>query len=176
MVRLENILANAIHEAKAEITPGSSNPSSQTSVRSESSSITASTLTTESPIRPQKCARTDFGTCSNALPHRLKLDTMHNHLAEPSPRKEGECQLHKWVLQGVKSFRAHGRVKGQLIYCRTCNVILCVRCYKTFHTVFDLDSVKKNIQDAYCKEINGPYYSEENVKIIMTDLGKYSAA
>ena len=42
--------------------------------------------------------------------------------------------------------------------------------------MFDLDSVKKNIQDAYCKEINGPYYSEENVKIIMTDLGKYSAA
>ena len=126
---------------------------SQTSVRSENSSIGASTLTQELMFRPQKCARTDFGICSNALPHRLKIDTVQNHLAEPSPRKKGGCQLHKWVLQGVKSFRLHGRVKGQLAYCGTCNVILCVWCYKTFHTVFDLNSVKKKFKMLIVKRL-----------------------
>ena len=108
-------------------------------------------------------------------PIRLLINAEFNHLPEPIPTKEGECQLHKWVLHDVpNAARSHSRVKGQLSYCRTCNRILCVRCYKLFHTVYDLNTIKNNIQDAYCTEVTSKNSNEERVKVIMKDLSKFN--
>ena len=49
-----------------------------------------------------------------------------------------------------------------------------MRCYKLFHVVYDLDTIKSDIQDAYCTEVTSKDSNEERVKVIMKDLAKFN--
>ena len=83
---------------------------------------------------------------SSLYSSRLVFSSENNHIAEPVRSKSSECQLHKWVLGGGTAMcRRHTRVKSQLMVCPTCNIVLCIKCYKKFHTVYDLKTIKLSI-------------------------------
>jgi len=70
----------------------------------------------ESPSKKQ-CANVDVLKYEQPgfHPIRLLTNAEFNHLPEPIPTKEGECQLHKWVFHDSPNVaRLHSRVKGQL--------------------------------------------------------------
>ena len=119
------------------------------------------------------CAFED--TTTSAYQHRLQFSAEYNHLPETVKSKSSECQLHKWVLGGRNAAcRRHTRVKSQLSYCPTCNVVLCIKCYKLFHTIYDLNTIKGNIQRAYEEEINDPESNDKKVKELISDLSKFN--
>ena len=110
-----------------------------------------------------------------AYQYRLVFSAEYNHLPEPVKSKSSECQLHKWVLGGKNAAcRRHTRVKSQLSYCPTCNVVLCIKCYKLFHTIYDLNTIKGNIQRVYEEEINDPESNDKKVKELISDLSKFN--
>ena len=103
------------------------------------------------------------------------LSSENNHIAEPVRSKLPECQLHKWVLGGGNPMcRFHTKVKSQLRVCLTCNIVLCIKCYKIFHTVYDLKTTKLNIQRAYNEEINNPDTNETRIKKLLNDLTPFN--
>ena len=69
---------------------------------------------------------------------RLFLNDEMTHLPVMPSSSHSDCQVHKW---------AGKRTRKQVAYCPDCNVCLCIRCYKLFHTVLDLRSVKADIQN-----------------------------
>ena len=71
---------------------------------------------------------------------RLTISAQDNHLPE-LVRSHSECQLHKWCFKNHKTAR---RVKKRLMLCPTCNVILCLECYSTFHKVHNLNTIINN--------------------------------
>ena len=99
----------------------------------------------------------------------------YNLLPEPVKRKLSECQLHKWVLGGRNAAcRRHTRVNLQLSHCPTYNIVLCIKGYKLFHTIYDLNTIKGNIQRAYEEEINDPESNDKKVKELISDLSKFN--
>ena len=60
------------------------------------------------------------------------------HLPTPVHSKHSECQLHKW---------ANKRTRKQVMSCPDCNLTLCVTCYKPFHTIHNLNSIKADIEN-----------------------------
>ena len=58
----------------------------------------------------------------------------------------------------------------------TCNVVLCGKCYKLFHTVYELNTIKLNIQRAYNEEINDPEANDKKVKSLLSDLAQFNKA
>jgi len=87
----------------------------------------------------KRCANVDVSKDEQPDAHPIRLlliNAEFNHLPEPIPTKEGECQLHKWVLHDLSNTaRSHSQVKDQLSYCPICNKLVCVRCYKILHTI-----------------------------------------
>ena len=65
------------------------------------------------------------------------------HLPTPVHSKHSECQLHKW---------ANKRTRKQVMTCSYCDITLCVQCYKSFHTVLNLNCIKADIEND--QEIN----------------------
>ena len=53
-----------------------------------------------------------------------------------------QCQLHKWCSSSKQKMR----VETQLCYCPTCNVNLCLECYRPFHTETDIVEKKSVIE------------------------------
>ena len=53
-----------------------------------------------------------------------------------------QCQLHKWCSSSKQKMR----VETQLCYCPTCNVNLCLECYRPFHTETDIVKKKSVIE------------------------------
>ena len=56
---------------------------------------------------------------------RCRLDVTLSHLPVKNEKAENSCQLHYWL--------AKSKYRAQLLRCPTCNVTLCVDCYKHFH-------------------------------------------
>ena len=63
-----------------------------------------------------------------------RLDRTLNHLPVQPMKPEANCQLHNWAKQS--------KHRKQLMKCPTCNVIICLDCYKKFHEVSDLSVLK----------------------------------
>ena len=67
---------------------------------------------------------------------RCRLDTSLNHLPEKSNKPDNNCELHYWFDKT--------KCRAQLMRCLSCNVILCISCYKSFYEVpFLKNSIKK---------------------------------
>ena len=71
-------------------------------------------------------------------------------------------------------FRRHTRVKSQLMGCTICNIVLCIKFSKIFHTVYDLKTIKLSIQRAYNEEISNPGTNETRIKNFLNDLTPFN--
>ena len=66
---------------------------------------------------------------------RCRLDRSLNHLPVQTNKPEANCQLHYWAEKS--------KYRKQLLKCPTCNVTICLDCYKIFHEVSDLTVLKE---------------------------------
>jgi len=123
--KLAKTLQSSVSSARVTRSIASSTLSSSTST-----SITCKTLNKNS-------------IANGSFDKRLVLSDEYTHLPAPAMSKHSECQLHKW---------ADKRTRKQIAYCADCNVCLCIKCYKIFHTVLDLQRVKNDIENDrdYC--------------------------
>ena len=106
-------------------------------------SITSSTLST-SPSTSRTCKNLNKNSLvDGSFDKRLDLSDDYTHLPAPTMSKYSECQCHKW---------ADKRTRKQIAYCVDCNICLCIKYYKIFHTVLDLQHVKNDfdIDNKYC--------------------------
>ena len=55
---------------------------------------------------------------------RCRVDITLTHLPVKNDKPENSCQLHYWLEKS--------KYRAQLLTCPTCNVTLCVDCYKYF--------------------------------------------
>ena len=44
------------------------------------------------------------------------------------------------------------KVKGELLLCPTCDIVLCLSCYKLFHTVENIDDLEAGVRDHLMSE------------------------
>lgn len=65
----------------------------------------------------------------------IRLDSTLDHLPDPANGR-ARCSLHRWL--GIET-------QKQVSYCTVCNVHLCVRCYRIFHTVPDMSKIKDEL-------------------------------
>ena len=68
---------------------------------------------------------------------RCRLDTNLNHLPIKC-MKDANCQLHYWLHKS--------KFRQQLMTCPTCNVNLCIYCYKIFHDVPNLKYLEDKLK------------------------------
>ena len=61
-------------------------------------------------------------------------------------KKEARYQLHYWATDT--------KYRAQFIFCQTCEVTLCLKCFKLFHIVEDLIGQKQQLQQQYpCEKL-----------------------
>ena len=65
-----------------------------------------------------------------------RLNCKLNHLPEETESKEASCQFHY--------YKSKSKYRKQLMSCPSCQVVLCLQCYKIFHTTPDLTTLKDN--------------------------------
>ena len=65
---------------------------------------------------------------------RCRLDLQLTHLPEEEVKGETSFQMHYWMNKS--------KYRKQLMKCATCQVTLCLKCYKIFHDRPDLMSLK----------------------------------
>ena len=65
---------------------------------------------------------------------RCRLDRHFAHLPERGDKKVNSCQLCYW--------KNKERVRSQVLRCNTCQILLCIDCFKPFHEVADLNMLK----------------------------------
>ena len=109
--------------------------------RVSSSSIcttaTASSRTSKKskPNRKRNSTLSDLSLDPYCGAVRCRLDTRLNHLPEEEERGEAQCQMHYW--------KNKSKYRKQLMKCATCQVTLCLKCYKIFHDRPDLTPLKE---------------------------------
>jgi hypothetical protein len=113
-------------------------PSKKTGVSSMfSSPSSVSTITTTSSLRATFC--TDASLAENGA-LQCRLDTTRSHLPSKKRGNRPQCALHSWT--GV-------RKEAGILYCRSCNINLCIDCYEIFHTQSDLVGTKEQLTNEY---------------------------
>ena len=65
---------------------------------------------------------------------RCRLDRHYTHLPERTGKDVGNCQLCYW--------KSKKRVRSCVLRCSSCQVLLCLDCYKPFHELVDLGVLK----------------------------------
>jgi hypothetical protein len=102
-----------------------------------SSPSSVSTITTTSSLRATFC--TDASLAENGA-LQCRLDTTRSHLPSKKRGNRPQCALHSWT--GV-------RKEAGILYCRSCNINLCIDCYEIFHTQSDLVGTKEQLTNEY---------------------------
>ena len=59
-------------------------------------------------------------------------------------KKEPRCQLHYWATDT--------KYRAQVMFCQTCEVKLCLKCFNLFHTVEDLIGQKQQLWQQFLNE------------------------
>ena len=72
----------------------------------------------------------------------IRLETHYDHLPQRPKIRKPRCELHRW---GGVDMRASMR------YCATCNVNLCIDCYKMFHQNANITQSKKSLVNHFNK-------------------------
>ena len=75
---------------------------------------------------------------------QCRFDTTLSHSQSQKKGKRPKCALHAWA--GTKKRR-------EIKYCEMCNVHLCIDCFPTFHTNFDLVAVEKQLHKKDLKKL-----------------------
>ena len=76
-------------------------------------------------------------------PMSIRLYTQYDHLPQHPQIKKPRCALHSWG--GVE-------MRASISYCDTCNVNLCIDCYKMFHHNANITQSKKSLVNQFNKE------------------------
>ena len=88
------------------------------------------------------------------------------HCPDPAVTKNAQCGLHNWAMKETE----HQVKRGGLMYCETCNVHLCLPCWKKFHTIQEVkdvsDAVKKEHSKKRVVALGGKRYEEDEMKQI----------
>ena len=93
------------------------------------------------PIKRRKVGLTDKTLDSRKGHFNNRLDTLIGHWpGEAETINAPRCQLHTWATE------SRVRKKRAVMLCVCCNVYLCRKCWKVFHTTFDLVAMKKSIR------------------------------
>ena len=117
---------------------------SNASVSSLSRQTRSTTASQQQKQQKKHCSTLTQGSIdSGKFGSRLIHTGDCTHMPTPVHSKHSECQLHKW---------ANKRTRKQVMICPDCNLTLCVSCYKPFHTVYNLNSIKADIEND--REIN----------------------
>ena len=69
---------------------------------------------------------------------KLAILVKCTHLPPIPCSRHSECQLHQL---------ANKRTRKQVMTCNDCNATLCISCYKPFHSAYDLNMIKADIED-----------------------------
>jgi hypothetical protein len=105
--------------------------------RFPSPSSVSTITTTTSSSRAAFC--TDTSLSENGL-LQCRLDTTLTHLPSRKRGNRPQCALHSWT--GIRKER-------DILYCRSCNIHLCVDCYEIFHTRSNLVATKEQLTIEY---------------------------
>ena len=113
--------------------------------------------TAATPKRPVPAAR-DFSRKARmtaktlspnkgALKHRLDMDYCHLPVPPTGDVKDNNvCQLHRQANRAInKSNDIPAGARNDVLFCEACNVNLCLRCFKLYHTERDLGKFYKDI-------------------------------
>jgi hypothetical protein len=102
-----------------------------------SSPSSVSTITTASSLRATYC--NDSSLAENGALN-CRLDTTLPHLPSRKTGTKSQCALHRWT---------GNRMEAGILYCRSCNIHLCIDCYEIFHTESNLVAKKKELTIKY---------------------------
>ena len=69
---------------------------------------------------------------------KIRLNHQEQHWPSTPIVDDARCQLHAWATGGNK-------YRMRICYCSTCNVNLCVDCYRLFHTQANLKGMKESL-------------------------------
>jgi hypothetical protein len=71
---------------------------------------------------------------------KIRLQRQLGHFPSRPCSKNSRCLLYGW---------AGSRKEGELMFCETCNVHLCIDCFSIFHTRANLVDIKKELAKEY---------------------------
>ena len=120
--------------------PRKTNPRKNATTTSSNSGSSISVISRLRPSgRVSKVAKNITFTDRTLDPYmgalRCRLDTHLSHLPEFSNNKVSNCQLCYW--------KSKSRVRGHVMKCSSCQIHLCLECYKPFHEQVNLQTVKE---------------------------------
>jgi hypothetical protein len=95
------------------------------------------TITTTSSLRGTFC--TDSSLAENGA-LKCRLETTLSHLPSRKNGNRPQCDLHRWT--GIQK-------EAGILYCRSCNINLCIDCYKIFHMRSNLVGTKEQLTNEY---------------------------
>jgi len=103
-------------------------------------------------ISPPKSSSKAPRVNDNSLdPHKGALRSRLNHLdnfhcPEEPTCKIPSCALHRWLFGRAND--SHGQTRNKIVACSLCQVNLCIPCFRTFHTVADMQSAKQELMSS----------------------------
>ena len=89
---------------------------------------------TSKKIKSSRCTEDSLLPDTGNL--KMRLDNTLDHLPVPA-KKNARCGLHRFV--GIET-------EKQVSYCSTCNVNLCLQCYRFFHKIPDVETLKMAVK------------------------------
>ena len=105
-----------------------------------SSLLSMSTVSTGATRRSRVC-ESSLNPYSGALKCRVNRNI--SHLPTKCRSAKDYCQLHYWCTTK--------RITFSCAFCYNCNVVLCMDCYETFHSVWDLHEKKAELKEKMSK-------------------------
>ena len=119
-----NYYKKKLHKAEDGTTDGGGSLSSMSTV---STGATRRSRVCESSLNPY----------SRAL--KCGINRNISHLPTKCRSAKDYCQLHYWCTTNPITFSC--------AFCYNCNVVLCMDCYETFHSVWDLHEKKAELKE-----------------------------
>ena len=120
-------------------------------------STQASSLPSSKEEKKKHCTTLSMSNLKNgAFTKRLIVNERITHFPLLVRSIYSVCQLHKCFNM---------RTRKQVMVCPDCNVTLCIQCYKPFHTVYQLDSIRADLEnnELVMPKSNGVSVSSVNV-------------
>ena len=115
------------------------------------SEITVCTRSTRkaSPTRATRFTDKTLHPTEGSL--KMRLDHTIQHWPLLKNADDSRCQMHAWATRGDK-------YRCNIVYCKVCNVHLCLQCYTAFHCIYDLVAVK----ESFCLSYGGSVIVEDD--------------
>ena len=128
--------------------PKNNGPSSLSAESASSASLATSRqkrINTQQNNKRKKAIRFNEKTLNPVTGSlKIRLDTSYSHLPKPNldviKKSSFRCQLHRFYNRSIE-------YTDRVMVCETCNVSLCLYCYKGFHTQKHVPDLKNWVFD-----------------------------